>query len=43
MKDSLWKAVDVVAKTIVSGSEEGKKVERNKGEKWLAVYRRIPA
>jgi len=26
---------------VMEGTEEGKKVERNGGSKWLAVYRRI--
>jgi len=34
-------AADKVAQVIISGSEEGKKVEKNQGEKWMAVYERI--
>lgn len=26
---------------VYNGTEEGKKVERNQGEKWLACFRRI--
>jgi hypothetical protein len=29
-----------VAFQILNATEEGKKVERNKGQKWLALFRR---
>ncbi|CAL1541332.1 unnamed protein product [Lymnaea stagnalis] len=32
---------DIVVEKIYNSTEEGKKVTRNKGEKWLAVFRRI--
>lgn len=34
-------ANDPVVEKIYSSTEEGKKVTRNKGDKWLAVFRRI--
>jgi len=33
---------DVVVPKLYESSEEGKKVTRNKGDKFLAVFRRIP-
>jgi tRNA (guanine-N7-)-methyltransferase len=33
---------DPVVKAVMTGTEEGKKVERNKGSKFLAVFRRKP-
>jgi len=32
---------DVVIEQVYNSTEEGKKVARNKGDKWLAVFRRI--
>jgi tRNA (guanine-N7-)-methyltransferase len=32
-----------VLDAVITSTEEGKKVERNKGEKWLACFRRIEA
>lgn len=32
---------DVCVKCVLTDTEEGKKVERNKGDKFLAVYRRV--
>ena len=32
---------DVVVKKLYDSTEEGQKVTRNSGEKWLAVFRRI--
>ena len=34
-------ANDAVLKQVRLSTEEGKKVERNAGEKWHAVYRRV--
>jgi len=34
---------DIVAEKILDSTEEGKKVTRNKGDKFMKVFRRIPA
>ena len=40
--EKLEKSGDICYKEIFNATEEGKKVERNKGEKWPAVYERLP-
>jgi len=32
---------DPIVQQVRTSTEEGKKVERNKGEKWLACFRRL--
>jgi tRNA (guanine-N7-)-methyltransferase len=36
-----WEAHDVCVKTMTTETEEGKKVERNKGSKYVACFRRL--
>lgn len=35
--------LDPCTKHVMGGTEEGKKVEKAQGSKFLAVYRRVPA
>lgn len=40
-KFPLMQAADPIVEKLYESTEEGKKVTRNKGDKYLAVYRRI--
>ncbi len=37
-----WEAADPCVKLMMNSTEEGQKVQRNNGDKWVACFRRLP-
>lgn len=40
--DKEWELQDKCVNIMTNGTEEGQKVTRNKGQKWIACYKRLP-